>query len=195
MSQSRFMILLGSGNHFSDNGLQPHGILSLYDDKGAWVFDRFGQPRRLPVWFSDRDSVFDDAFLMISLYMLGPELRRTGKGNLFILAKKCFRLNLFERDARIRMYNNESISDEERFKLYNKNRETLHDYAIKLVTVLLGAGAIQIGGMIVNDNFKDEFIETAEQYSLKHLEICQCTHAKFYGAFDAVEKGGNNESE
>ena len=77
MSRSRCILLLGTGSHYHGDGMAVSALMHFLDAKGVWRYTPLrGDSRKYPRWFSTPDRMFDDAFPMISLYLLGdlPEV-------------------------------------------------------------------------------------------------------------------------
>ena len=82
------------------------------------------------------------------------------------------------------MYGSSAVSASDLERLYYRSREVLAASNVKLVAVVLGAATTQVGGVIVDDAFVARFMEKIEEYSLRNVEVCTSTQARFHGGFD-----------
>jgi len=192
MSRSRFMILLGTGTAYDGEGLAPDALLSFYDDKGVWVFQRIGSTSPIPGhvrWATTPDNLFEDALLMTTVYLLAtvlPDNRPISE--LLEVARKSFKLDVYAPEGEIiDTGNQEHIAAKALQELHRMNRKALSETNVKIVAIRLAPVIMHIGGTQINDSFIRRFTETVESYGIKNVELCQSTYTRSWGAFDESE--------
>jgi len=209
MSQSRFIILVGRGNHFHGEGFHPDRLLAYFGDKGVWVlWDEGGVRHR---FLTKGEFIIDDALLMISLFVLLPCTREESP----ILSEedisKCLDVEEHEErhiqraPRRLRRRRpsttikvKDGIEREEMLELYEKNKRFISTfYDLKLLCVLLSAVTFRCGlahvytGERRVDGDEESWRETVDEldgilkkeYGLKNYEICPSVRASFWGSF------------
>ncbi|ABP65727.1 hypothetical protein Csac_0073 [Caldicellulosiruptor saccharolyticus DSM 8903] len=127
-------VLVGT-SHQNHGGIIPEYILNLWEnDKPAWVLRKISQENRFEddkknstdstiVWIPTVENMFEDALLMIGIYILRDK-------NLVELAKKYFKKDLSER---LMLY--QDIDQQNLEKLYETCRKITANYKI-VVSVL-----------------------------------------------------------
>lgn len=176
MSKTRLFMILGNSSPYNEEGIIPSAMLSLYDDKGAWVFQRIsphlneGEPLT-HCWYSSESSLFDDAFLMISLFFNQSE-------NIAKLAERLFNVDNLYEQREIDPENSRIISRKDLNSLYEANKEELaKQYCLKIVVVMLGTKAQHPGFKVnVNTRLRKSLIRSIREYGIKNFEICEATN-------------------
>jgi hypothetical protein len=172
MSESRFMLLIGRGNAYVGDGIHPDALLSFFDDKDVWVFSPLYNIRddNIRRRVQDDRHIVDDAFLMITAYVLAPWSREQSRWKR--IGKEA--RNCFEKD--------EPVPE----SLYEGNKTIYRDINLKIVALLLGTASLKIGGTPLSC-VRDQFLRAVENdYPITNLEICASDESMFrhYGNFD-----------
>lgn len=217
--RSHFMILIGVGHPYGGEGFVAHAIMELFLD--VWqlrIVGESGAPYEGKLcWHSSRENLFDDALLIIGLYVRGIMAKRGSEidhnDELIKLAKKSFKKDIFGKGRKEKIlkfgkqkkvfktkvidiiistqeYGEKDISDSDLKALHKKNKETLSKYKeLKLIAIALGNADID-GRVILQANAarsKKLFKEAVEEYGIKNFEICESVNASFFGSFSSQD--------
>jgi len=168
MSTSRFLLLIGQGDRYGGEGLhEVSQALTFYDDKCVWVLRNFmDSDNRIDPYRSDKEHIFDDAFLLMTANVLVKHIYHDDKLNEFAASVK----NALENELPLENY-------------YEENRKLMREYSPKIVAVSLACNSMQIGG-VQSSGLNDEFLKTVEDYGLKDVELCESVFSRSHGAFD-----------
>ena len=176
MAKTRLFMILGNSNPYDEEGIVPSCILSLYDDKSTWVFQRIshdlkeGKPSSY-IWNSNETSLFDNAFLMITLFFNQSEA-------VVKLAERYFRVNGIYEQSSIDVGNTRIISQRDLNSLYKENKKELaKQYCMKIVAVMLSDKKSEVGSRVkINARMKESLIKSINKYGIKNFEICETTN-------------------
>ena len=176
MAKTRLFMILGNSNPYDEEGIVPGCILSLYNDKASWVFQRIShEPKEGKLssyrWHSDESSLFDDAFLMISLFFNQSE-------SVVKMAERFFRVNGIYDQCNVDLGDCRIISKEDLNSLYKANKkEMAKHYCMKIVAVMLSAKVQHIGSRVhVNARLRRSLIKSIKEYGIANYEICETTN-------------------
>jgi len=184
MSRSRLMLIVGPAGRYDGEGIMPDGIFTFYDDKGVWRFDSLYNGESVRLFSRSLKNIFDELFLMLSLFILKNEIEKTKHDSLIELVKnisKNFDANSSKNNQVLEI--DENKSDEEIEKVYTKNKEILKNFqSLKLVLISLGKVANHIGGFEIDGiNVSEFFLKKAKEYGLQNFEICKSESGNFKG--------------
>jgi len=172
MSQSRFLVLVGTGNAYTGNGLKPNWLFSFYDDKKVWNIISLVDNQQ---YLFQTDSIFkiDDLFLLTSLIVL----------------KNCFNESFNEHKIFpfLKIKNNfikkrKNILENDWLYLYNLNKNFISNTNVKFVCIFLDNSSICFGYKNLIPS-KEELIKKFKEYQIKNYEICISIFSNFYGYF------------
>jgi hypothetical protein len=166
------MLLIGRGNAYVGDGIRPDVLLSFFDDKDVWVFSPLYNIRddNIRRRVQDDRHIVDDAFLMITAYVLAPRAREQSQWKQIGEEAR----NCFEKGEPVPA------------SLYEGNKAIYRDINLKIVALLLGTASLKIGGTFLSC-VRDQFLRAVENdYPITNLEICASDESMFrhYGSFD-----------
>jgi hypothetical protein len=173
-NHSEFIILVGTGHHYGGEGLRVDSMLIHHMKKGGWFTNGFQDNT---YWVNDS---FDDALLMISLFLVYPMIEKESKiGQLMEKAEQLFKVDLLENG--LDTQDKKHISEDAIRELHEDNKVALSDADVKLVVLRLGAKSINQDF----DDMKDQFFKAIDSYNLTNIEFCETTFGSFWGGFDS----------
>jgi len=174
MSVSNFMILVGHGHPYGGEGMMPTAMLSFFDDKGIWVVHHLDGmfSKTMRRWATTQKQVFDDAFLAVSLAIVGPQVPDIFQ-KLIDEANRIFNENVKSVDEDlIDMSETGGIPRAELDGLYELNRKVLFDTNVKLVGIQLRYDVLVIGPHTGPATLGEAFMEAVDSYGIQTAELC-----------------------
>lgn len=149
--------LIGSQHPYGGGIIPRFRMYFSENDRPAWVLRREEGGRPLTIWIPTKDRTIEDAFLIISLYVLREEeiLKRFE--------------NVMNKKPPIDLY--KEFDEEELKEFYEKNREVLNKHrGLKVVISVLESSHIE------------KQLPVVENYEIG-LEVCKSIYGTFLNPF------------
>lgn len=189
MNESKFIVLLGSGNHFHGEGLKPKSILSFIDTKDMWLFWDLYDRVLLRICSSTK-TLFDDAFLFLTLKHHDT---RDGKNDVGAKQVYDFFVNAFNVDfdekkgkRKLDWINFPEIFEphpEKARELYDTNRHVFPSIGLKLVGVQLAEEVVVFGPGSHTEpaTVSELFLQAVDNYYITNAELCTQSWGRISG--------------